>query len=81
MYWIASFGPIEIGRVTFVNGEFFVTVNAVAAKCPAAGVCNPQPQPETAFVKSFTDLYEAKAYAVSFFDKKALPFVQWLPYN
>ncbi len=80
-YWIATFGPIEVGRVTDLNGEYFVTVNAVAAKCPQAGVCAPQPKPETAFIKTFTDFYAARDYAISFFDPRTQNFIQWTEYD
>ena len=80
MYWIGTFGPIEVGRVTKLDNSFFVTVNAVATDCPIAGFCKQQAKPETSFIKYFDDLYQAQDYAVSFFKKNAQPFIQWTFY-
>jgi hypothetical protein len=77
MYYVARLGPIEIGRVTILDGPtpYFVTVNAVYDK----GFNNPL-QPATNFIKSFSDFYEAKAYAVSFFPPNNQAAVEWIQY-
>lgn len=75
MYFVATFGPIEVGRITVLKGPepYFVTINAVGDKS--------QQKPETAFIRSFSDFYEAKAYAVSFFPLKTQSFIQWINYD
>ncbi len=82
MYSVARFGPIEVGRVTTIPGPlpYFVTVNAVAVKCPAAGVCQQQ-LPESAFQRAFSDYYEARAYATSFFPLDTQGFIEWTIYR
>lgn len=77
MYYVATLGPIEIGRVTTLDGPtpYYVTVNAVYAKGYKIPLL-----PETAFVKSFADFYEAKAYAVSFFPANNQAAVEWTQY-
>jgi len=64
MYWIATYGPIEVGRVTYLDGAkpYFVTINAVSSLIPP---CTPY-LTEQQLVKSFADLFEAQAYAVSY---------------
>ena len=78
MYSIARFGPIEVGRVTTLTGPepYFVTVNAVAVSV----LCKSPAQPETAFIRSFADYYEARAYATSFFPANTQPFIEWTIY-
>ena len=79
MYSIARFGPIEVGRVTTLTGPepYFVTVNAVAVK----QLCGSPAQPETFFIKSFADYYEARAYATSFFPPDTQQFIEWTIYE
>lgn len=79
MYWIARFGPIEVGRVTTIPGDlpYFVTINAVAVK----QLCNTAALPETAFIKAFKDFYAAEAYATSFFPPNTQPFIEWTQFN
>jgi hypothetical protein len=73
MYWIANLGPIEIGRVTTIDSAYFVTINAVQAKLPYAN--------EQELIRSFSDFYEAKAYAISFFPPNNQAAVQWTQYQ
>ena len=75
-YWIARFGPIEVGRVTELPGDlpYFVTVNAVAV----SQLCGIPAKPASYFVKSFSDFYEAKYYATSFFPQDTQVFIEWI---
>jgi hypothetical protein len=68
---IARFGPIEVGRVTTLGGPapFFVTINAVAAKLPYFR------EPE--LCRSFTDYYEARDYAISYFPPDRWQYIEW----
>ena len=72
MYWIATLGPIEVGRVTLLAGEYFVTVNAVSSTIPP---CVTPQLPLSTFIKTFTDLTEAQIYAISFFHPNTN--IQW----
>lgn len=72
-YSIARFGPIEVGRVTTLEGPtYFVTINAVAAKLPYYR----EPQ----LCRSFSDFYEAQAYAISYFPMDRWQYIEWMVY-
>jgi hypothetical protein len=65
MYFIATCGPIEVGRVTVLKQPkpYLASVNAVAVK----NYNVPQVDDiESKFNVAFEDFEEAKAYAISF---------------
>lgn len=78
-YWKARFGPIEVGRVTFLNlsKPFFASVNAVSINLE----CNVNQLPPSTFYKGFDNLADAQAFAVSFFPVDAQPFIQWTEFQ
>ena len=72
-YYVATFGPIEVGRVTILKQPipYYATVNAV-------GSAPNSPQlPEATFRKAFSNFEHAKHFVISFFPERTRPFIQW----